>query len=427
MIGLALPVFSIDVPVGLLEHRTELVQQLRRPFQGHRLVGVVLEELLQAAARHELHLDVAHRLRPPEVVDGHRVGMGDLGHQSGLALEPLPPLVVLGVLGPDELERAFALQRDVLDQPDLPHPPRADLLLEQVLTEDDLPLLDGRGGRDIPLVGPLSGGLGCDFLRIRRILRGRRGERGRGRLPPATVPRAGRKGSSVDPDAGSFRPAEAPGGIVGSTQSPWCQVSSSGSCVERSSFCAISMLPGGDPILPARTGAEVPGTGFARHLSPLRWRRVRHGESLHRPPEPRAVQALGSPHRSSVVRSHVADRGLLRGFIIYQGHPRLPSRTSQQDRNRRPTASQPSTSIKPRTAAPPRNPGTSQRATPTGSGIPEPPGIGPNPFGLGNPCRSHTSPGLLRAESSRTILEEAKVGWYSHGWVAGPAGDDRPS
>src|SRR5262249_42578715 len=104
-----------------------------------------------------LHLDIADRLFAIEVIDGHGVGMVDLGHQLGFALEPLPPLGVVGVFGLDQLQGAFALEPDVPDAPDLAHAAFADLLHEPLLAEPALPLLEDRRRRRVPVAGPLLG------------------------------------------------------------------------------------------------------------------------------------------------------------------------------------------------------------------------------------------------------------------------------
>src|SRR5208337_5230985 len=43
--------------------------------------------------------------------------------------------------------------------------------------ENHPPLLDGRGGQEVPLVGPLAAGFWGSFIRIRRVLASRRGKR----------------------------------------------------------------------------------------------------------------------------------------------------------------------------------------------------------------------------------------------------------
>ncbi len=168
----------VAVAVRLLEHGAELVEDPSHAVDRQGLARALLEDLFQAPAADELHLDVAHRVGAAEVVDGHGARMIELGHQPGLALEPRPALVVLGDLGLDQLQRAGAVQLDVLDLPDLAHAPDADLLEEPVLAEDDSARLEDRRGEFVPVA---RGAVGLGRVRVAGVL----GRQGRGRVRAA--------------------------------------------------------------------------------------------------------------------------------------------------------------------------------------------------------------------------------------------------
>ena len=150
----------VFVTVCILEHRAELVDDLNDHLEREWLARVFLEHLIQAATAHELHLDVAHRAGASEVIDGHGVGVIELGHQSGFALKPGPALVVLGDLGLDQLERAGTVQLDVVHLPDLTHAPFADPFQKTIFVEDDPVHFEDRHRQHVPL-GGAAVGLGC--------------------------------------------------------------------------------------------------------------------------------------------------------------------------------------------------------------------------------------------------------------------------
>ena len=136
MIGLGWPVASSTWPCASWSTAQSCSRTWAVQSSGIGWPLAFLEDLGEAAAADELHLDVGDRLGAPEVIDGHGVGMVDLGHQPGLALEPPPALLVLGQLGLDQLEGALRLQLEVPDAPDLAHAALADLLDEAVLVEE---------------------------------------------------------------------------------------------------------------------------------------------------------------------------------------------------------------------------------------------------------------------------------------------------
>ena len=79
MIGFDLPVCRIHVAVRRLERRAELVADSDGPVEWHRLAAAFLEDLGQAAAGDQLHLDIADPVGSLEIVDDHNVRMAELG------------------------------------------------------------------------------------------------------------------------------------------------------------------------------------------------------------------------------------------------------------------------------------------------------------------------------------------------------------
>ena len=109
------------VAVGEAERGGHVCGDLRRPPGVQRTLGA--HDLRQAAALHVLHDDeVGARLLAP-VVDGHHVGVVEVGGRLGLAAEPLHEGRVLGVLGEEHLDRHGSVQQQVAGQVDVGHPP----------------------------------------------------------------------------------------------------------------------------------------------------------------------------------------------------------------------------------------------------------------------------------------------------------------
>src|SRR5579883_2634133 len=144
---------------------------------------------------------------------------------------------------------------------------------------------------------------------------------------PATVPRPGISGSSVDP--GAFRGVGTSGNAVGTPSSVWCQVASSGSCVGGSSCRAISVLARGAPILPTAMGAKEPGTGLTRPQSLLHRRRVRLGVAARTIGASADVRTQRSTHRVHRKTPMRTVEGPIPRLIINQDH-----RTFHQQKSR---------------------------------------------------------------------------------------------
>ena len=136
--------WTIPWLVRHLEHVAELLEDAGRPVQGHRDAG--LEHLVEALAADVLHLDVGDVplvswRRGPSTA----LGWEKPGHDPRLAPEPVARLGVVGDARRDQLQGPLDVELQVPDQPDLAHPPSAELALDQVLAEEDLPRLELAG------------------------------------------------------------------------------------------------------------------------------------------------------------------------------------------------------------------------------------------------------------------------------------------
>ena len=80
----------------------------------------------------------AASLADPRVMDGDGVGVREPGHDPRLALEPRPRLGVEGDPRDDQLQGPRGVELEVPDEPDGPHPPLAELPLDQVAAEEDM-------------------------------------------------------------------------------------------------------------------------------------------------------------------------------------------------------------------------------------------------------------------------------------------------
>ena len=123
------------VRVRLVKDVAKLFQDPGCPVERHR--DARLEQLVEALALDELHLDEGGVLGHPRVIDGNDVGVRESGHHPRLALEPRLRLGVEGDPRDDQLQRPQDVELDVPDQPDGPHPPLAELLLDEVAVEED--------------------------------------------------------------------------------------------------------------------------------------------------------------------------------------------------------------------------------------------------------------------------------------------------
>ena len=89
-----------------------------------------------------------------EAVDGHGIGVIQLGHEAGFAAEPLPSLLILSDLWLDQLERALTIELEVIHEPDLAHSPLADLLDQPELAENLPSFREHRRRQYVPLLRP---------------------------------------------------------------------------------------------------------------------------------------------------------------------------------------------------------------------------------------------------------------------------------
>ena len=114
-------------PVADLDHERELVLDA-----GERLLG---DELPKLVALEQLHHDEEVAVRFTEIVNGHDVGMAQLGAGLSLAKEPGAELVGVIGLGGDDLQRDQPIQHRVVRLVDAPHAAAADALEDPVLPD----------------------------------------------------------------------------------------------------------------------------------------------------------------------------------------------------------------------------------------------------------------------------------------------------
>ena len=109
------------------------IQQVHGPRTGQWAVAP--DEFFQGQAVQVLHDIIKGAVRGGAVVvDLNSVRMTQGRRRLDLALEARQVVGVAGTLGPDELDRARALEQHVLGQIDLAHAARANHLFELVLT-----------------------------------------------------------------------------------------------------------------------------------------------------------------------------------------------------------------------------------------------------------------------------------------------------
>ena len=130
---------AVDDPllVGDLEHGAELRDDPRPSRAASATPG--FEDLVEALAPDVLHLDVGGVAVGADhgVVDGDGVGMAEPGHHPRLAPEPCPYLAVERDARDDQLQGPLDVEVVVPDQPDLAHPPLAQLADQEVLAEQE--------------------------------------------------------------------------------------------------------------------------------------------------------------------------------------------------------------------------------------------------------------------------------------------------
>ena len=126
---------------------------------------------------HVAHDEVDQSLALADRVDGHDVGVGQLGGRLGLAGEPLPDVLLEGQLRRQHLDRHPALEALVPGAVDHPHAAAADLPLDGVGVAQGL--AEPRRQRLIGGVGHGRGRRGC---------RRERGGAAEGLEPPNMAP-----------------------------------------------------------------------------------------------------------------------------------------------------------------------------------------------------------------------------------------------
>src|SRR5215468_6834072 len=93
------------------------------------------DELPQLVALEELHHDEQVAVRLAEVVDGHHVGMTELGACLRLTEEPGPELVGVIALGGDDLQGNQTVEDRVVGLVDAAHAAAADSLEDPILAD----------------------------------------------------------------------------------------------------------------------------------------------------------------------------------------------------------------------------------------------------------------------------------------------------
>ncbi len=88
---------------------------------GHR--PAFAYRVVQRLPVHVLHDDIDQAALLADLVDGHGVGVVQLGRQAGLAEEPLEAIGVVRKAGRQGLDGHVAVQAGIVGQPDLAHAP----------------------------------------------------------------------------------------------------------------------------------------------------------------------------------------------------------------------------------------------------------------------------------------------------------------
>ncbi len=97
-----------------------------REDPGDREAAFALDEAREVVPVHELHREEPDALDLAEVVDPEHVPVRDAARELDLPPEAFEGRRVLGDLGADQLEGDVAVQLEVADSVDGPHPPAAE-------------------------------------------------------------------------------------------------------------------------------------------------------------------------------------------------------------------------------------------------------------------------------------------------------------
>ena len=115
----------------------------------------------QGLSLYQLHDDVEHPIRIPEVVDPNQVGMVEAGHRFGFRLKAGPELRIRPELARQNLDCDRAIEGDLPGSVDRSHSPLSDERSDLVGREVRLQLLDtgsmefeiwGHGGNEHAIV-----------------------------------------------------------------------------------------------------------------------------------------------------------------------------------------------------------------------------------------------------------------------------------
>ena len=135
------------VAVGEAEGGGDVGGDLGRPAGVQRAVGA--DDLREAAALDVLHDDEVGAALLAPVVDGHDVGVVQVGRGLGLAAEALDERRVLGVLGEQHLDRHRPVEQQVAGQVDVGHAAAGQLAMQLVAIVEDGRALVGHTARSL--------------------------------------------------------------------------------------------------------------------------------------------------------------------------------------------------------------------------------------------------------------------------------------
>ena len=89
------------VPVRRIQRQSNLLCGAHHLIQGY---SALLQRLLQAAAAQEAHNQVSGAGLPPVIIEGHNVGVFQVGNNLGFSFKAADKFGVIGVAGQDDLD-----------------------------------------------------------------------------------------------------------------------------------------------------------------------------------------------------------------------------------------------------------------------------------------------------------------------------------